>query len=135
MQIQTWMKNRMRPGTLADAARRAMAKDRVLAQVEETFRVMCILEAIVKNDGSQKNAAEALGITVVTLRRTTRSRGLFCSDLRAITKALKGEGSEKAAANSSSAPVTPRAAASRGRSNGSPIRRENLSGDGLRSNQ
>lgn len=89
MQIQTWMKDRTTPGTEAHLARRILASARSYRETETNLRKMYVLEAVMKNGGSQKRAAEAIGVSGNTVNRILQSLGMTAADVRRAAKFLQ----------------------------------------------
>ncbi len=91
MQIKSWIQSRQTPGTLADVARRALENDRSYRDVERTLQSMYVLEALIRHDGDQQKAAEAIGVHRMTVNRVIRGMNLTAVDIRKVVRRMQGD--------------------------------------------
>ena len=90
MQIDGWVKSRATKGTVADLARRMLAKDKPYAEMEKRLKQCYMLEALVANEGDYERAAAAIGVCRHTISRALKEGGFGVKEVRMVVAHVRG---------------------------------------------
>jgi hypothetical protein len=90
MRIDEWMQSRAEPGSIANAARRMIKRDVKYREFERLARGIYFLEATFRNGCDLGKAAQATGVSAMTVRRALRSIGIPSSEIADIAKFMEG---------------------------------------------
>lgn len=90
MEIREWLQDRNTKGTLPAMARKMLRSGEPYQSLERQLRGLYVLEALLANGGDQKQTADALGVSHMTIKRAMRSFGLRATDVHRLVGQLGG---------------------------------------------